>query len=65
MEKAPQFNNLNNHDKFIYMMTQGDDEITRVIAQINHNWLMKRLEVKKQENEIEQYISNVDNELLQ
>ena len=65
MEKAPQFNNLNNHDKFIYMMTQGDDEMTRLIAQTNHNWLMKRLEVKKQENEIEQYISNVDNELLQ
>ena len=61
---APQFSNLNNHDKFIFMMTQGDDKITRDIAQKTHIWLKQRLEIRKQENEIEQYISNVDIELL-
>ena len=61
---APQFSNLNDHDKFIFMMTQGDDKIIRDIAQKTHIWRKQRLEIRKQENEIEQYISNVDIELL-
>ena len=55
---------LNDHDKFIFMMTQGDDKIIRDIAQKTHIWRKQRLEIRKQENEIEQYISNVDIELL-
>ena len=64
VQKAPQFNNLNNHDKFIFMMTQEDDNLTKDIALKNHIWLMKRLETRKQENEIEQYISNLEVEQL-
>ena len=50
---APQFANLNPHDQFIFLMTQGDNQLWREIAQVVHNWMMKRLDIRKQEQEIE------------
>ena len=64
IQKAPQFNNLNDHDKFIFIMTQEDDNLTREVAQKTHFWLMKRLEMRKHENEIDNYISNFETEEL-
>ena len=34
-------------------MTQGDNQLWREIAQVVHNWMMKRLDIRKQEQEIE------------
>ena len=50
---APQFANLNPHDQFIFLVTQGDNQLWREIAQVVHNWMMKRLDIRKQEQEIE------------
>ena len=54
--KVPQFGNLDDHNKFVYIMTQADDEVTNDIAQEVYGWVKKRLDTKKQEKEIEQFI---------
>ena len=54
--KVPQFGNLDDHNKFVYIMTQADDEVTNDIAQEVYGWVKKRLDTKKQEKEIDQFI---------
>ena len=58
--KVPQFNNLDDHNKFLYIMTQADDELTNEIAQKNYIWLKKRLDTKKQEKEIDEFIQSYE-----
>ena len=53
---APQFTNLNSRDKFIYLMTQGDDKLWDEIVQKTHSWTTKRLETRKLEQEIESHM---------
>ena len=48
---APQFTNLNSREKFIYLMTQGDDKLWNEIVQKTHSWTTKRLETRKLEQD--------------
>ena len=41
-------------------MTQADDELTNEIAQKNYIWLKKRLDTKKQEKEIDEFIQSYE-----
>ena len=57
---APQFVNLNTSEKFFYLMSQGDDKLWNEIVQKTHSWTMKRLETRKQEQEIELCMTTLD-----
>ena len=58
--KVPQLHDLDDHSKFLYIMTQADDELTNEIAQKNYIWLRKRLDTKKQEKEIDEFIRSYE-----
>ena len=47
-EKTPQFGNLDDHNKFIFLMSQEDPELTKELAVQVHKWFMARLEYKAQ-----------------
>ena len=40
--KVPQIRTLSNTDRFIYIMTQEDQELTNIIMKMNHEWMMLR-----------------------
>ena len=37
-EKYPQTSHLNNREKFIFLMTQEDHEITKELLKMNYEW---------------------------
>ena len=55
-EHCPQFERLDNDDKFIYLMSQEDEELTKFLALSLHKWMMQRLDYKSQTQEVFQYI---------
>ena len=42
-EKVPQISNLSNTDRFIFIMTQEDPELTNLVLKMNHEWMLFRL----------------------
>ena len=38
-EKCPNFTSLNSHQKFIYLMTQGDEQLVKETAEKIGDWL--------------------------
>ena len=42
-EKVPQIANLSNTDRFTFIMTQEDPELTNLILKMNHEWMLFRL----------------------
>ena len=56
-ETYPQFGQLDSKNKFLFMMSQENEELTKVLTQNVHKWMMKRLEFKNNEQqELIQYI---------
>ena len=41
-EKVPQISILDNVNKFIYLMTQEDPEVTNLILKMNYEWMSLR-----------------------
>ena len=42
----PEFNNLKDENKLIFIMSQEDPDLLIIIASHIHDWLMNRLEFK-------------------
>ena len=62
-ESCPQFENLNNENKFIYLMSQEDEGLSNFMASQLHEWMMQRLDFDNQDHEAPQYflLFTVDN----
>ena len=43
-EHCPQFERLDSENKFIYLMSQEDEELTKFLALSLHEWMMQRLD---------------------
>ena len=57
---APQFAQLNSHDKFIYLMSQEDRGTLQEFAKQVHKWLMSRLDFEDQQKEIDNILSTIE-----
>ena len=58
-DSSPQFDQLNGHDKFIYLMSQEDTETTKFLASRAHCWLISRLKFEAQQKELEDALSTL------
>ena len=58
-DSSPQFDQLNGHDKFIYLMSQEDTETTKFLASRAHCWLISRLKFEAQQKELESALSTL------
>ena len=56
-ESYPQFRALDDKNKFIFMLSQENDELTKILANNLHTWMMQRLDFRNAEDEeLVQYI---------
>ena len=56
-ETYPQFRALDNENKFIFMLSQENEELTKLLANYLHTWMMQRLDFRNAEDEeMVQYI---------
>ena len=53
---CPNFRLLDDKNQFIYMMSQEDEALTKLLAEKVHAWMMNRLEFKKSQQDMVQYI---------
>ena len=58
--KVPQFTDLDNHSKFIYLMSQEDRELTQELAVKVHRWLNSRREIEAQQKELENALADME-----
>ena len=59
---CPQFAQLENKEKFIFMLSQENEELTKFLAQSVHKWMRQRGDFNQQE--VIQYIVIFSNETL-
>ena len=56
-ESYPQFRALDDKNKFIFMLSQENDELTKILANNLRTWMMQRLDFRNAEDEeLVQYI---------
>ena len=56
-DTCPQFGHLDHHNKFIFLLSQEDNLITKELAREAHKWLTVRLEFETLQKELEQAMS--------
>ena len=56
-DACPQFGHLDHHNKFIFLLSQEDNLITKELAREAHKWLTVRLEFETLQKELEQAMS--------
>ena len=53
---CPNFAQMDDKNKFLFMMTQEGLELTKFLIEKTHSWSMQRLEFKKQQHEMVRYV---------